>query len=130
MRNALVLLLVGCPAPGPTAPVEPPAASCTDRPCLEAHEGQLIELDGTFVAPVDPKRKGLHLHKLALADGTLIILDFDRDHPVRAKLSKSNDGKRVTIRGRIFTKEIPERYGIIESTAGPYLLDIVDATVR
>jgi hypothetical protein len=96
---------------------------CTDMPCLLRHDEQVILAEGTFVFP---KEKAFARNKLSLSDGTIIILSPPSDEAVRAQLSRENDGKYMTICGRIFTKQIPEKYGIISRTPDPYLVDIAD----
>jgi hypothetical protein len=117
MRTTL-LLFAACHGSAPQPPRPPPTASCTDLACLSAHEGEVIELAGTLSLPDDPKRKGHHLHHLVLADGTRVVLDEP------APLAGLADGAQIKLHGRIFVKTIPERYGIIERTAEPYLLEL------
>ena len=99
-------------------------ATCSDLACLDANAGKVIDVDGTFVFPPDPARKGQHLYRLALADGTSLVL-----HAKHAKLTKDLDGKRITVRGVYYKHPIPERYGIIQAVADPYLVELYDVTV-
>jgi hypothetical protein len=103
--------------------------SCSERACLEANEGDVIDIAGTFVFPPDRKRKGQHRYTLSLVDGTKVILPNPKDDATRAQLSRANDGKRVTVRGRIYTRNIPDRYGIIARTADPYVVELFAVTI-
>ncbi len=100
-------------------------AACTDLACLQANEGKVIDVDGTFVYPPDAARKGAHFYRLTLRDGTSLVL-----HPHHAKLTRDIDGKPITSRGVYYKHPIPERYGIIQAVADPYLVEIYDITVR
>lgn len=146
MRGMIVgiALIVGCSSGARTPEPAPPwpeasarserlaarraasvvVTSCSARACLEANEGEVIDIAGTFVSPPDRTRKGQHRYTLALADGTKVILPNPKDDATRATLSPASDGKRVTVRGRIYTRNIPDRYGIIASTADPYVVEM------
>jgi hypothetical protein len=97
-------------------------ASCADLACLQAHEGELVEIVGTYVFP---RKKAFAHNKLSLSDGTMVIVTSPDDGGMRAQLSSENDGKRLTVRGRIYVKDIPEKYGIIGRTPDPYLMDVI-----
>jgi hypothetical protein len=94
--------------------------ACTTRPCLEQHEGELIDVEGTYVFP---KQKAFAVNRLALKDGTTIILS-PPENELRDHFASENDNTRLLIRGRIFTGPIPDKYRIIGRTPEPYLLDI------
>jgi hypothetical protein len=149
MRPALLLCLAlaaGCPArqQGPTGESgsgEKPdqkrsdmdasqtagkMPACADLACLTQHEGEMIEADGTFVFP---KEKAFARNKLSLGDGTTIILSQPADDAVRGVLTGDNDGKRMKVQGRIYTKDIPEKYRIIGRGPEPYLVDIASVSV-
>ena len=151
MRPALLLCLAlaaGCPArqQGPTGESgsgeEPDhktggsdmdasqtagkTPACADLACLRMHEGEMIEADGTFVFP---KEKAFARNKLSLADGTTVILSQPADDAVRGALTGDNDGKRMKVQGRIYTKDIPEKYRIIGRGPEPYLVDIASISV-
>lgn len=120
MKRVLLLALVACgskPKP-PITIADPVAATCDKRECLAAFEGKTIAVLGTFVFPTDPTRKGPHLYKLVLSDDTTVILPRD------AKLTKALDGKPITVRGVHYKHPIPDRYGIIQATAEPYLVEL------
>lgn len=102
------------------------APACADLACLTQHEGEMIEAEGTFVFP---KEKAFARNKLSLGDGTTIILSQPADDAVRAALTGDNDGKRMKVHGRIYTKDIPEKYRIIGRGPEPYLVDIASVTV-
>lgn len=106
-----------------------PTARCLDLACLEANEGNVVEVEGTFAFPRDPRRKGQHLYRLSLTDGTSLVLPAPPAGEFRRRLSRDNDGKQLTVRGRIYTKTIPEQYGIIERTADPYCVELFDVKV-
>ncbi len=99
---------------------------CADLACLSKHEGELVEADGTFVFP---KEKAFARNKLSLGDGTTIILSQPADDAVRGKLTGDNDGKRMVVQGRIYTKDIPDKYRIIGRGPEPYLVNIAAVTV-
>ena len=145
MRPALLLCLAlaaGCPAGSTTggekadqksgrsdmdaSQTAGKAPACADLACLSKHEGEMIEADGTFVFP---KEKAFARNKLSLGDGTIIILSQPADEAVRGKLTGDNDGKRMKVQGRIYTKDIPEKYRIIGRGPEPYLVDIAGVTV-
>lgn len=100
--------------------------TCTDLPCLQAHEGEVIDLEGTFAFPPDPKRKGGSQYKLALADGTEVVLKRDE------RLTPALDGKRIVVRGKAYANpgSIPAEYGIIQATPNPYLVELYAVTPR
>jgi hypothetical protein len=95
-------------------------AACTTRQCLERHEGELIEVEGTYVFP---RQKAFAVSRLALKDGTTIVLSPPKNE-LRDLFASENDGVTMLLRGRIFTGPIPERYRIIGRTPEPYLLEI------
>lgn len=109
-----------------TSPAGRANPSCTDLSGLTAHDGQVVLVGGTFVFP---KEKAFARNKLSLSDGTVLILAQPADRSVRARLTSANDGKRMSIRGRVFTGAIPQEYRIIGRTPDPYLVDIVDVDV-
>ncbi len=100
-------------------------ATCTDLACLEANEGNVIDVDGSYVFPPDPQRKGQHLHRLTLADATSMVL-----HAKHPKLTKDIDGKPITARGVFYKHPVPDRYNIIQALADPYLVELYDVVVR
>lgn len=101
-------------------------ATCTDLPCLQANEGKVIDLEGTFAFPPDPKRKGRNQYKLALADGTEVVLKRDD------RLTPALHGKRIVVRGKVYANpgNIPDEYGIIQATPNPYLVELYAVTPR
>jgi hypothetical protein len=124
---ACLLGLAGCA--GTSTPKPPPPAAmttCTDLACIRANEGKVIDLEGTFAFPPDAKRKGTAQYKLALADGTVVVLKRD------ARLTPALDGKSLVVRGKVYAspQRIPDEYGIIQSTANPYLVELYDVTAR
>ena len=122
MRVAILVLAIGCASSKPKPAAAPNAvAICGDKRCIETHVGQVIDLAGTFPAASDPKRKGKHMHRVALLDGTSIIL-----HAKHAKLTGDRDGRPIMVRGIVYTTEIPDRYGIIQRTSDPYCVEIYD----
>ena len=124
--STLFVALAACSSKGTPPPAMPQAtAACTDLACLKANEGKVIDVDGTFVFPPDPTRKGLQLYRLTLADGTSLVL-----HQKHARLTRDIDGKHITARGVYYGHPIPERYGIFQAVADPYLVEIYDVTVR
>lgn len=90
----------------------------------------MIDVDGTFAFPPDPKRKGQHLYRLVLADGTSVVLPHPKTDAMRVKLAREHDGKRITARGIYYKHPIPERYGIIQAVGDPYLVELYDVAVR
>ncbi|MDQ3334020.1 MAG: hypothetical protein M4D80_02585 [Myxococcota bacterium] len=126
-KLALAATLLGaCSSAKTPQPAMPTAtATCSDLACLDANEGKVIDVEGTFVFPPDPKRKGQHLYRLTLADGTSMVL-----HAKHAKLTADIDGKRITARGVYYKHPMPERYGIIQAVADPYLVELYDVVVR
>jgi hypothetical protein len=106
---------VNQPAPTATAPL------CVSLADLERHEGALVRVQGTFRFPTEP---AFARNKLILDDGTTVILARPQDAKLTESLREANQGKRMTIRGLIFIKAIPEKYKIIGRTPDPYLLDI------
>ena len=105
----------------PAADTAEPAPLCTSRAHLEQNEGRLVRAQGTFQFPTE---KAFARNKLLLDDGTTIVLSRPKDETIAARLVESNQGMRMTIRGLIFTKQIPDKYEIIGRTPDPYLLDI------
>lgn len=93
---------------------------CTARPCLERHEGRVIDVQGAYLFP---RRRAFAVSKLVLEDDTTIVLS-PPDTALRDHFKSDNDGVTLRIRGRVFTGPIPESYQIIGRTAEPYLLDI------
>ena len=92
---------------------------CTTRQCLEQHEGQVIDIEGTYVFP---REKAFAVSRLAFEDGTKIVIG----PPAGGLFTSENDGAVLRVRGRIFTGPIPEKYGIIGRTPEPRLLDVED----
>ncbi len=145
----LVLVLGGCSAAPSTAEHDRPlpvakgkpdmsdarpeddarVTSCGDLACLQAHEGEVVDLVGTFGFPPDRKRKGQHRFTVTLADGTKVILPNPATDALRETLAADNDRQPVAVRGRIYTRDIPEQYGIIESTADPHVVELFAATI-
>jgi hypothetical protein len=123
---ACLLALAGCA--GTSTPKPPPAAmaTCSDLACLQANEGKVIDVEGTFAFPPDANRKGTAQYKLALADGTVVVLKRD------ARLTPALDGKSIVVRGKVYAspERIPDEYGIIQSTANPYLVELYAVTAR
>lgn len=103
--------------PDPTAA----APLCVSLADLERHEGARVRVQGTFRFPTEP---AFARNKLILDDGTTVILARPQDAKLAESLREANQGKRMTIRGLIFIKAIPEKYKIIGRTPDPYLLDI------
>lgn len=126
--DLLVLVtLIGCASSSrpPPAAIPQATAVCQDLACLEANVGQVIDVEGTFVFPPNSKRKGQHLYRLTLADGTSVVL-----HERHAKLTRDIDGKRVVARGVHDKHPLPDRYNIIEAVGDPYLVELYDVVVR
>jgi hypothetical protein len=123
------MVAIGCSAEERRVAKPVAAAACRDLRCLEAYEGQLVDVEGQFAFPRNPELKGQHHYMLALADATRVVLPRPRDEALLMKLSHANDGERLIVRGRIFVRDIPERYGIVERTSAPYLLDVADVFV-
>lgn len=100
--------------------------TCNDLACIEANEGQVIELEGVFAFPPDPSRKGTSQYKLALSDGVEVVLKRDE------RLTPALDGRRIAVRGKVYANpaNIPDRYGIIQSTRNPYLVELYAVTPR
>jgi hypothetical protein len=120
MRWSL-LAIAACASPQRVPPPPPGTTSCHDLACIEATEGNAIDLAGTFAFPSDPTRKGKHLYRLVLADQTSVVL-----HAKHAGLTKDRDGQPMTIRGVVYTKLIPDQYGIIQRTSDPYCVELYD----
>jgi hypothetical protein len=95
-------------------------APCTTRECLEKNEGHVIDVAGTYVFP---KERAFAVNKLALKDGTTIVLS-PPEGELRDHFARDHDGLTMIIRGRIFTGMIPEKYDIIGRTTEPYLLEL------
>ena len=128
-----VLALASCAgAPAPLSDPPPLSApphamtTCTDLSCLQANEGKVIDLEGTFASPPDPKRKGGSQYKLVLADGTEVVLKRD------PRLTPALDGKHIAVRGKVYANpgNIPDEYGIVQATPNPYLVELHDVTSR
>jgi hypothetical protein len=131
-KAVLLAVVVGCASPAAVAPAVQASAACGDRACLEAHEGKAIDVEGTFRFPEDPERKGKHRYRLVLGDGTAIMLPHPKElGAMGAKLSRDHDGKRLVARGLVYVKpmNIPEKYGIIQSTADPQLVELYDVKI-
>lgn len=113
-----VLVLAGCAAT--TTPGPPAMTTCTDLACITAHEGSVIDLAGTFAFPPDRNKKGTSQYKLALADGTVVVLRRDE------RLAPALDGQTIVVRGKAYAspERIPDAYGIIQSTPNPYVVEI------
>jgi hypothetical protein len=91
---------------------------CTTLSCLQHHEAEVVRAEGVFRTP---KQRAFGVNELVLEDGTRIKLPPERE---QASLSAANDGKRMQVRGRIFTGMIPEKYGIIGRSPDPYLVEV------
>ncbi len=87
---------------------------------MQLHDGQVIDLAGELKAR---KPKAIDNHRLILADGTTVVLVG-----IHERTTDADSGKRLVVRGRIFTAEIPESYQIIGRTAEPYLVNITAVT--
>ena len=130
LRLALVGLLALTSCAGTSAPKPAPApaamASCSDFACLQTNEGKVIEVEGTFAFPPDRTRKGTSQYKLALHDGTVVVLKRDD------RLTLALDGKRIAVRGKVYAspERIPAEYGIIQATPNPYLVELYAVTLR
>jgi hypothetical protein len=90
---------------------------CTTLACLVEHEGTIVQIVGTYQYP---KQKAFAVNRLALDDKTPVIVGGPREDP----FVEANDGVLMAITGRIFTKDIPEKYRIIGRTPEPHLLDV------
>jgi hypothetical protein len=121
-RSAILLAVTACSSRPPATTPMPAAPSCSDLACMQAHDGQDIDIAGTLTAP---KRKVMDHYRIVLADGTTVIIGAG---PARGQFTPESDGKRVVVRGRIFTGEIPESYSIVGRTAEPHLLDVAALT--
>src|SRR5262245_9314128 len=97
------------------------ARPCATRTCLGENEGQVIEIEGTYFFPKQP---AFAVSRLALADGTTVVLSPPPEGERRRHFTAASDGKRMRIRGRIFTGVIPDRYKIIGRTSEPYLVEL------
>ncbi len=93
---------------------------CTARACLDAHEGEVIDIEGVYAFP---RERAFAVHRLLLYDGTTIILAPPKGS-LRDLFIEENDGASLLVRGRIFCKQIPPKYRIIGRTPDPYLLDL------
>lgn len=93
---------------------------CRTLSCLERHEGEMIDVEGSYVFP---KQVAFAVNRLSLQDGTLITLSPPANE-LREHFKSENDGVRMLIRGRVFTGPIPDEYKIIGRTPDPYLLDL------
>lgn len=100
--------------------------TCRDLACIQANEGQVIDLDGLFASPPDPSRKGASQYKLTLSDGTEVVLKRDE------RLTRALDGQRIVVRGKAYANpaNIPDDYGIIQSTPNPYLVELYAVAPR
>ena len=126
MRTISLFVLAACSSTSPSPAAMPQStAVCSDLACLQANEGKVIDVDGTFVFPPEAAPKGQHFYRLTLGDGTNVVL-----HQHHAKLTREIDGKHITARGIYYKHPIPERYRIIQAVADPYLVEIYDITVR
>jgi hypothetical protein len=122
----LLLVLAACSSTStPPAAMPRSTATCSDLACLQANEGMVIDVAGTFAFPPEGAPRGRHFQRLTLGDGTSVVL-----HPEHAKLTRAIDGKQITARGIYYKHPIPERYGIIQAIADPYLVEIYDVTMR
>jgi hypothetical protein len=95
------------------------AAVCATLACLRAHEGECIVIEGT-IAPSN--EVPLLLRRIRLEDGTAVFVGAFK--ALSEEVLTANQNKRIRVAGRIFTGEIPRRYGIVARSADPYLLDI------
>jgi hypothetical protein len=120
IRLAL-FVLVACSGKERKGNMEPATpTTCTTRQCLEQNEGQVIDVEGAYVFP---KQQAFAVNKLALKDGTTIVLSPPKNE-LRLHFADANDGRTMRIRGLIFTGLIPEQYGVIGRTAEPHLLEL------
>ncbi len=97
---------------------DPP--SCGTRRCLEGHEGEMVDITGRYIYPKEP---AFAVNKLELKDGTTIVVSVPQNE-LADMFIEENDGAELTIRGRIFTGMIPDKYRIKGRTAEPHLLDV------
>lgn len=106
--------------------MQPPAATatCHDLACISAHEGEVIDLEGRFAFPPDRSHKGTAQFKLALGDGTIVVLAPD------ARLTSELGERVIVVRGVVYSRpdRIPARYGIIQSTPNPYFVELYAVT--
>ncbi|HLL20952.1 MAG TPA: hypothetical protein VK427_02425 [Kofleriaceae bacterium] len=108
MRILALVLLAAC---GASQQPRSATVRCHERICLDAYEGQQIEIDGTLLRP----------RHLVLGDGTRIVLPRD------ARLPPTS---RVRVRGRVYTRQTPAWYGIVQQLAVPEVLELVSVTPR
>jgi hypothetical protein len=103
----------------------PDPVVCTSLPCLQQHEGQLIDIQGRYEFP---KQQAFAVNRLRLEDGTTIVLP-PAPEGGGGPFASPNDGKPMRLRGRIFTGPIPAKYHIIGRTPEPYLVDLEQVTM-
>ena len=116
-RFVIVCGLISC-AGKPPAPVRPAAvARCADLPCLEANNGSIIDVDGRFLGPTG-NAKLTAQSWLLLADGTKVMLHG------KGKPARERDGEHMVLRVRIYTHDIPARYGIYQALNAPYAVEL------
>jgi hypothetical protein len=114
----VIVCVIAC-AGKPPAPVTPPAAvaRCADLPCLEANNGSIVDLDGRFLGPTGNAKLSAQSW-LQLADGTKVMLHG------KGKPARTRDGEHMLLRVRIYTHDIPARYGIYQALNAPYAVEI------
>mgnify|MGYP001055285795 CR=1 FL=1 len=93
--------------------------SCTSLKCIEDNEGKVVQLVGSYEFP---KQKAFAQNKLILGDGTKVIVGGPRE----GNFVAANDGAEMRITGRVFTKDIPEKYQIIGRNSDPRVLEITE----
>lgn len=110
------------PAGLPTAPAATPTApTARTLADLKAHQGVPVRIEGTFRFPTE---KAFARNKLALDDGTTVILPRPETGPGAAELTAANTGKRMAVHGVVYVEVIPDRYQIIGRTPDPYLVEL------
>ena len=95
---------------------------CLTMADLKKHNGQMVTIQGDF-EEMDPMRR--KPPQILLKDSTWVILSFTSSdiNPGPERQSELS-GSTVIARGKIFTEEIPNKYGIISRLSSPYLLEI------
>ena len=99
---------------------------CTQLPCIMDNEGKNIWVEGTFLFP---QEIAFAVKKIVLEDKTEIILTIPKSD-LQDLFSLENNGKKLSIKGKVYTDSIPDSYKIIGRLPNPYMVDITKVTFK
>ncbi|WP_148639424.1 hypothetical protein [Aquimarina longa] len=89
---------------------------------MKKNEGKFLSITGRF----SHQKENIlfSTHRIILKDKTKIVLLLNEYKNTGKVLIKENNGKYITVIGKVFINEILEKFDLISRTNNPYLVDI------